>query len=108
MDEFIEAIPSAELLPLSAGVQADEEEMGLTYAELSDLGILRKVDKLGPWSSYLRLLSQWKRRPGFGPRQIAEKVYRFYRFYAINRHKATIITPNVHLSGYNPDDNRHE
>ncbi|KAM4058114.1 carbon-nitrogen hydrolase [Hirsutella rhossiliensis] len=108
MDEFIEATPSAELLPLSAGVQADEVEMGLTYSELSDLGILRKVDKLGPWSAYLRLLSQWKERPGFGPREIAEKVYRFYRFYAINRHKATIITPSVHLSGYNPDDNRHD
>lgn len=108
MDEFIEAIPSAELLPLSAGVQADEEEMGLTYSELSDFGILRKVDKLGPWSAYLRLLSQWKERPGFGPREIAEKVFRFYRFYAINRHKATIITPSVHLSAYNPDDNRHD
>ncbi|KAL8315076.1 hypothetical protein RB593_008588 [Gaeumannomyces tritici] len=108
MDEFIEAIPSAELLPLSAGVQADEEEMGLTYSELSDFGILRKVDKLGPWSAYLRLLSQWKERPGFGPCEIAEKVFLFYRFYAINRHKATIITPSVHLSSYNPDDNRHD
>lgn len=32
----------------------------------------------------------------------------FYRNYALNRHKATIITPSVHLSGYNPDDNRHD
>ncbi|EHA47279.1 hypothetical protein MCOR27_008586 [Pyricularia oryzae] len=108
MSEFIDAIPSAELLPLSAGVQADEVEMGLTYSELSDFGILRKVDKLGPWSAYLRLLSQWKERPGFGPREIAEKVFLFFRFYAINRHKATIITPSVHLSAYNPDDNRHD
>lgn len=108
MTEFIDAIPSAELLPLSAGVQADELEMGLTYSELSDFGILRKVDKLGPWSAYLRLLSQWKKRPGFGPREIADKVFLFFRFYAINRHKATIITPSVHLSAYNPDDNRHD
>jgi NAD+ synthase (glutamine-hydrolysing) len=42
--------------------------------------ILRKVHKLGPWSSYLRLLSEWKYRPGFGPRQIADKVFKFYRF----------------------------
>ena len=70
--------------------------------------ILRKVDKLGPWSAYLRLLSDWKDRPGYGPRQIAEKVFRFYRYYAINRHKATIVTPSIHLCSYNPDDNRHD
>lgn len=107
MDEFIHAIPTAELLPLSAGVQSDEsdQEMGLTYAELSQFGLLRKADRLGPWSSYLRLLSIWTDRR---PSQIAEKTMRFYRFYAINRHKATIITPSVHLSAYNPDDNRHD
>ncbi|KAK8920901.1 putative glutamine-dependent NAD(+) synthetase [Metarhizium anisopliae] len=43
--EFLEARPSAELLPLSAGEQDDESEseMGFTYDELSTFGILRKV-----------------------------------------------------------------
>jgi NH3-dependent NAD+ synthetase len=43
--EFLEARPSAELLPLSAGEQDDESEseMGLTYDELSTFGVLRKV-----------------------------------------------------------------
>ncbi|KEZ41309.1 hypothetical protein SAPIO_CDS7409 [Scedosporium apiospermum] len=61
MTDFLEATPTAELLPLEAGVQDDESEneMGMTYE-------------------------------------------------AINRHKATIITPSIHLSGYNPDDNRHD
>lgn len=58
-----------------------ENEIGMTYAELSVFGILRKVEKLGPWSAYLRLLSEWRDRPGYGPRQIAEKVYRFYSKY---------------------------
>ena len=31
-----------------------------------------------------------------------------FSFYAINRHKATVITPSIHLSAYNPDDNRHD
>lgn len=35
----MEATPTAELLPLSAGVQDDETEMGLTYAELSVFGV---------------------------------------------------------------------
>lgn len=110
--EFIHATPTAELLPLSAGVQDDESEneMGLTYAELSTFGLLRKVDKLGPWSCYQRLLSDWRDLPGYkdDPRAIAERVKRFYRFYAMNRHKTTIITPSIHLSAYNPDDNRHD
>ena len=107
MDEFINATPTAELLPLSAGVQSDEsdQEMGFTYAELSEFGILRKVEKLGPWSAYLRLLSKWTDRR---PLQIADKTKRFFKFYSINRHKATIITPSIHLSQYNPDDNRHD
>lgn len=43
--EFLEARPSAELLPLSVGEQDDESEseMGMTYDELSKFGILRKV-----------------------------------------------------------------
>lgn len=110
MTEFIEATPSAELLPLSAGVQDDESdaEMGFTYDELSQFGILRKVEKLGPWSTYQRLLVDWHERPGFDRHKIADKVMRFFRFYSINRHKAVILTPSPHLSAYNPDDNRHD
>ncbi|KAH8816657.1 hypothetical protein F5884DRAFT_896414 [Xylogone sp. PMI_703] len=110
LKEFIEATPSAELLPLSAGVQDDESdaEMGFTYSELSEFGVLRKVYKLGPWSMYLRLLGDWKERPGFTPSRIADKVMRFFRFYSMNRHKAVILTPSPHLSAYNPDDNRHD
>lgn len=50
IQEFIDARPSAELLPLSAGEQDDESEaeMGLTYDELSTFGVLRKV--LLPWN----------------------------------------------------------
>lgn len=109
LTEFLEATPTAELLPLSEGVavQSDEEEMGLTYAELSEFGILRKVHKLGPWSTYLRLLAERGGKPG-GPRFLAEKVMRFFRFYSINRHKTTTLTPAVHLVAYNPDDNRHD
>ncbi|KIV87672.1 NAD+ synthetase [Exophiala sideris] len=108
--EFLEARPSAELLPLSAGEQDDESEseMGLTYDELSTFGVLRKVEKLGPWSCYLRLLVEWQDRPGFGPKEVATKVERFFRYYAMNRHKSTVLTPSVHMSAYNPDDNRHD
>ncbi|KAI1124456.1 NAD+ synthase [Nemania abortiva] len=106
MKSFIEATPTAELLPLSAGVQEDEVEMGLTYAELSTFGLLRRVSRLGPWSCYLQLLGSWKGK--LRPQQIADKTMSFFRNYAINRHKAVILTPSVHLSAYNPDDNRHD
>lgn len=38
--------------------------------------------------------------------QVADKVKHFYRCYAINRHKMTILTPSCHAETYSPDDNR--
>lgn len=37
---------------------------------------------------------------------MAEKVKKFFFFYAINRHKQTVITPSYHAEQYSPDDNR--
>ena len=34
------------------------------------------------------------------------QVKSFFRFYAINRHKATVLTPAYHAENYSPDDNR--
>jgi NAD+ synthase (glutamine-hydrolysing) len=96
--EFLDAQPSAELIPSTGGVeQSDEVEMQMTYAELAMFGKLRKVEKcvaptcspcldlladvscrLGPFSMYIRLLGLWTER---SPRDIAEKVKLFHRFY---------------------------
>lgn len=38
--------------------------------------------------------------------QVAEKVKHFFRCYAINRHKMTVLTPSYHAESYSPDDNR--
>jgi len=35
-------------------------------------------------------------------------VKHFFRFYAINRHKTTVLTPSYHAENYSPDDNRCE
>jgi NAD+ synthase (glutamine-hydrolysing) len=40
------------------------------------------------------------------PEEVADKVKRFFRFYAINRHKMTVLTPAYHAENYSPDDNR--
>lgn len=87
--------------------------MGITYAELSTFGRLRKNDKLGPWGAYSKLLSTWgshksKQNPNHQPvsaRQIAETTKFFFTKYAINRHKMTILTPSLHMEQYSPDDN---
>lgn len=34
------------------------------------------------------------------------QVKHFFRHYAINRHKATVLTPSYHAESYSPDDNR--
>jgi NAD+ synthase (glutamine-hydrolysing) len=53
---FLDATPTAELEPTDAGhVQKDEEDMGMTYEELSVYGRLRKLDRLGPLGMFNRL-----------------------------------------------------
>ncbi|KAJ2780272.1 glutamine-dependent NAD(+) synthetase [Coemansia javaensis] len=102
---FLDAMPSAELVPFSAGcMQSDEVEMGMTYDELSAFGRLRKIARCGPLSMFAQLLHRWGDQ--MAPRQVAEKVKRFFYFYSINRHKMTTITPAYHAETYSPDDNR--
>ncbi|KAI4260999.1 MAG: hypothetical protein L6R42_003795 [Xanthoria sp. 1 TBL-2021] len=115
LSTFLSAVPTAELEPITSSyVQSDEADMGITYAELSTFGRLRKNDKLGPWGAYCKLLNTWEsqkstqnpRDQPFSPRQIAEKTKFFFTKYAINRHKMTVLTPSLHMEQYSPDDNR--
>jgi NAD+ synthase (glutamine-hydrolysing) len=61
MYSFLDAIPSAELIPIGAdnAIQSDEVEMGMTYDELSIFGRLRKVEKCGPYSMFGKLVQEW-------------------------------------------------
>ncbi|KAJ1882829.1 glutamine-dependent NAD(+) synthetase [Coemansia sp. RSA 1722] len=105
LDAFLDAMPSAELVPASDGVvQSDEVEMGMTYDELGQFGRLRMVERCGPYSMFVKLLHQWDGQ--MDAEQVATKVKRFFRFYAINRHKMTTLTPAYHAENYAPDDNR--
>lgn len=107
LDGFLYATPTAELEPITATyVQSDEADMGVTYAELSAFGYLRKVAKLGPWSMYEKLLHLWGNE--YSPRQIYEKTRHFFYYYSINRHKMTVLTPSYHAEQYSPEDNRHD
>lgn len=103
---IMSAPPTAELEPLAEGqiAQTDEADMGMTYAELSVFGKLRKIAKCGPYSMFCKLIHMWKAI--CTPRQVAEKVKHFFRTYSINRHKMTTLTPAYHAEDYNPDDNR--
>lgn len=102
--EIVSAPPTAELEPITdTYTQTDEEDMGMTYAELSRFGQLRKMTQCGPVSMFEKLLHEWNHLP---PREVAEKVKRFFRYYAENRHKMTTLTPSYHAESYSPDDNR--
>ncbi|EFJ48782.1 hypothetical protein VOLCADRAFT_90620 [Volvox carteri f. nagariensis] len=118
------APPTAELEPL-----LDEVDMGMTYAELSLYGRLRKVARAGPVAMYNACAAMWRGR-ALAPGAIAAKppvlqltatrrrtldpgddepqVKDFFRFYSINRHKATVLTPSYHMESYSPDDNRYD
>jgi hypothetical protein len=57
----------------------------------------------GPVSMFLKLVQAW---PHVAPEAVAEKVKLFFRYYSINRHKMTTLTPAYHAEQYSPDDNR--
>ncbi|XP_040826599.1 glutamine-dependent NAD(+) synthetase isoform X2 [Ochotona curzoniae] len=104
---ILSAPATAELEPLAQDgqlSQTDEEDMGMTYAELSVFGRLRKLAKMGPYSMFCRLLQLW--RDTWTPRQVADKVKQFFSKYSANRHKMTTLTPAYHAENYSPDDNR--
>lgn len=96
LHDFVDAVPTAELEPRTETyVQSDEADMGITYAELTAFGKLRKVSKLGPYSCFRRLLNDWKTdrpekegddAPRMTPREIANKTKFFFHYYAINRY----------------------
>ncbi|CAH1250576.1 NADSYN1 [Branchiostoma lanceolatum] len=106
LKEIYDAPPTAELEPLAEGqiAQTDEEDMGMSYEELSIYGRLRKMMKCGPYSMFCKLIHTWKNT--CSPAQVAVKVKHFFRSYSINRHKMTTLTPSFHAENYSPDDNR--
>ncbi|CAG8958342.1 hypothetical protein HYFRA_00011019 [Hymenoscyphus fraxineus] len=107
LHEFIDAPPTAELEPITDDyIQSDEADMGMSYAELSVYGNLRKRDHLGPYGMWSKLLHLWGDR--LSPQQIYEKVRFFHWCYGINRHKMTTLTPSYHAEQYGPDDNRYD
>lgn len=113
LSEIAGAPPTAELRPMVASSssdetiehsQLDEDEMGMSYDELGMFGRLRKMSRCGPVSMFRRLYSmEWSH---LSPRVVADKVQKFFFYYAINRHKMCTITPAYHAEGYSPDDNR--
>lgn len=78
----------------------------MTYSELSEFGTLRKINRLGPYGMFIHLQPKWGKERDLSPRQVAEKVKRFYHYFQINRHKQTVATPAYHAESYSPDDHR--
>ena len=98
------------LLEENRAPQTDEVEMGMTYEELNVFGKMRKIHRHGPYSMTRHLLTLWG--PGternLSIEEVARKVKHFFKYYAINRHKMTTITPSYHAENYSPDDNRYD
>ncbi|CAN6718490.1 unnamed protein product [Malus baccata var. baccata] len=99
------APPTAELEPIRSNYsQLDEVDMGMTYQELSVYGRMRKIFRCGPVSMFKNLCYRWGAK--LTPREVAEKVKHFFKYYSINRHKMTVLTPSYHAESYSPEDNR--
>ncbi|EYU33499.1 hypothetical protein MIMGU_mgv1a0019882mg, partial [Erythranthe guttata] len=82
----------------------DEVDMGMTYEELSVYGRMRKIFRCGPVSMFKNLCYKWGTK--LTPVEIGDKVKHFFKYYSINRHKMTVLTPSYHAESYSPEDNR--
>ncbi|CAH9109387.1 unnamed protein product [Cuscuta epithymum] len=99
------APPTAELEPIRSNYsQLDEVDMGMTYEELSVYGRLRKIFRCGPVSMFKNLCYKWG--TVLTPKEVGDKVKHFFKYYAVNRHKMTVLTPSYHAESYSPEDNR--
>jgi len=108
LESILSAPPTAELEPLVEGklAQTDEQDMGMSYNELAQYGRLRKPGCCGPYSMFMNLVHSWGQERDLTPQEVATKVKLFFRYYSINRHKMTTLTPSYHAEVYSPDDNR--
>merc|ERR1719433_2038386 len=103
--DVVKAPPTAELEPITEDyTQTDEVDMGMTYEELGIYGSLRNLAKCGPVTMFQQLATTTWRH--INPAEVAQKVKHFFKYYAINRHKLTVLTPSYHAENYSPDDNR--
>lgn len=78
----------------------------MSYAELDEFGKLRQVNRMGPLAMFEHLQISWARERGLNSKIVADKVKKFFRYYSINRHKSTVLTPAYHCQDYGTDDNR--
>jgi NAD+ synthase (glutamine-hydrolysing) len=128
METIAKSVASAELQPMAAVAasptgrpsafdddasiarqqqQNSEDEMGMTFDEIDTFGRLRLEQRCGPLSMYMKLVRQWSTTvPRAG--DVAEKVKRFFRYYSLNRHKMSTLTPAVHAGSHSPDDHRYD
>ncbi|KAF7553165.1 hypothetical protein G7Z17_g3816 [Cylindrodendrum hubeiense] len=101
LHEFLTAVPTAELEPITdTYVQSDEVDMGMTYPMLSIMGRHRRVNRLGPFGMFQRLVHDWSadreavpgdEAPFLTPAETAQKV----------KHLLCML-----CNDYSPDDNR--
>lgn len=108
LKSIINQEPTAELMPgLIGGNQTDEDDIGLKYMEMSELSRLMSSG-YGPLDSYMKISTE--PNDVFNNTDSAYKLKKIHTFnyrYRMNRHKAVILPPSVHLLSYSPDDNRY-
>ncbi|XP_057993545.1 glutamine-dependent NAD(+) synthetase isoform X3 [Hevea brasiliensis] len=82
----------------------DDRGREMTSEELSVYGKWRTIFRCGPVSMFENLCHKWGST--LTPLEVANKVKKFFKYYSINRHKMTVLTPFYHAQSYSPDDNR--
>ncbi|KAJ4917967.1 Glutamine-dependent NAD(+) synthetase [Raphanus sativus] len=78
----------------------------LGYQSLADIEAAPPTAELEPIRSDYTQNLCYKWGTKVSPAEVAEKVKYFFKYYSINRHKMTVLTPSYHAESYSPEDNR--
>jgi NH3-dependent NAD+ synthetase len=129
--KILVVVASPELVPvdieaLKAGknpIQDDEVAITMTYDDLYEFGMMRRVENLGPISMFLKMCRNYlgkeiteidehapepKKIVAATPANILRKMKAYFYNYGINRNKMTILPASIHATNYSPDDNRYD
>ncbi|XP_058225335.1 glutamine-dependent NAD(+) synthetase isoform X2 [Rhododendron vialii] len=78
----------------------------LGYTSLAEIEAAPPTAELEPIRSNYSQNLCYKWGASLSPSEVADKVKHFFKYYSINRHKMTVLTPSYHAESYSPEDNR--
>jgi len=101
LNEIVKSDPKD--LPPTFGIEDEDKDFSLSYAQLETMNKFRNERNCGPFSMFDNLAEFW---PDFDLDLLYDTVVLFFDTYSQNRHKSVIQTPALYLNNHSCDSNK--